>query len=141
MLLYDLWCTILRVRILSKRGLGKKVMSISSQASHIPCLSAKLSVLQLTIIIYSVDTKDCVLCSRHWSAQRASNRKRGRKKVPAFMELLFQEISRFIKIHVQDEPSPVVQWLRFHLPVQGIQVQSQVGQLRSHMPHGQNPKA
>lgn len=31
------------------QGLGRKVMSICSQASHIPCLSAKLSVLQLTI--------------------------------------------------------------------------------------------
>ena len=32
------------------QGLGNKVMSICSQASQILCLSAKLSVLQLTII-------------------------------------------------------------------------------------------
>ena len=30
--------------------------------------------------------------------------------------------------------SPVVQWLRIHLPIQGAWVQSLVGELRSHMP-------
>ena len=32
--------------------------------------------------------------------------------------------------------SLVVQWLRICLPMQGTQVQSQVGELRSHMPRG-----
>ena len=36
--------------------------------------------------------------------------------------------------------SLVVQWLRLHLPVQGVQVQSLVGELRSHMPQGQKTK-
>ena len=30
----------------------------------------------------------------------------------------------------------VVQWLRIHLPTQGMQVQSLAGELRSHMPYG-----
>ena len=34
--------------------------------------------------------------------------------------------------------SPVVQWLRLHLPVQEMHVWSLIGQLRSHMPGGQN---
>ena len=34
----------------------------------------------------------------------------------------------------------MVQWLRLHLPVQGIQVQSLVRELRSHMPCGQKIK-
>ena len=36
--------------------------------------------------------------------------------------------------------SLVVQWLRLHLPVQGGQVQSLVGELRSHIPQGQKTK-
>ena len=32
--------------------------------------------------------------------------------------------------------SPVVQWLRLHLPMQGTRVQSLMGELRSHMPRG-----
>ena len=36
--------------------------------------------------------------------------------------------------------SLVVQWFRLHLPVQGVQVQSLVGELRSHMPQGQKTK-
>ena len=36
--------------------------------------------------------------------------------------------------------SLVVQWFRLHLPVQGEQVQSLVGELRSHMPQGQKTK-
>ena len=31
----------------------------------------------------------------------------------------------------------VVQWLRLYLPMQGVQIQSLVGGLRSHVPHGQ----
>ena len=34
----------------------------------------------------------------------------------------------------------MVQWLRLHLPMQGVQVRSLIGKLRSHMPHGQKPK-
>ena len=34
----------------------------------------------------------------------------------------------------------VVQWLSLCLPMQGVQIQSLVGELRSHMPHGQNTK-
>ena len=37
--------------------------------------------------------------------------------------------------------SLVVQWLRFCLPMQGLQVQSLVRELRSHMPCGQKTKA
>ena len=33
--------------------------------------------------------------------------------------------------------SLAVQWLRVHLPMQRVQVQSLVGELRSHMSHGQ----
>ena len=33
--------------------------------------------------------------------------------------------------------SLVVQWLRLHLPMQGVWVQSLVAELRSHMPPGQ----
>ena len=36
--------------------------------------------------------------------------------------------------------SLVVQWLRLHLPVQGVQVQSLVMELGSHLPHGQKTK-
>ena len=36
--------------------------------------------------------------------------------------------------------SLAVQWLRFHLPMKGVQVQSLVGELRSHMPQGQKTK-
>ena len=32
--------------------------------------------------------------------------------------------------------SRVVQWLRIHLPIQGTQVQTLVGELRSHRPWG-----
>ena len=35
---------------------------------------------------------------------------------------------------------PVVPWLRLHLPMQEIQVQFLVGELRVHMPHGQKVK-
>ena len=34
----------------------------------------------------------------------------------------------------------VVQWLSLCLPMQRVQIQSLVGELRSHMPHGQNTK-
>ena len=33
--------------------------------------------------------------------------------------------------------SPVIQWLRLGLPLQEVQVQSLIGELRSHMPRGQ----
>ena len=36
--------------------------------------------------------------------------------------------------------SLAVQWLRLHLPMQGVQVGSLVGELRSHMPWGQKTK-
>ena len=36
--------------------------------------------------------------------------------------------------------SLVVQWLRLHLPMQGVWVWSLVGELRSHMPHGRETK-
>ena len=36
--------------------------------------------------------------------------------------------------------SLVVQWLRLYLPVLGVQIQSLVRELRSHMPHGQKGK-
>ena len=39
-----------------------------------------------------------------------------------------------------DFASLVVQWLRLCLPIQGTRVQFLVGELRSHMPCGQNPK-
>ena len=34
----------------------------------------------------------------------------------------------------------MVQWLRLHFPIQGVQVQSLVGELRSHKPLGQKAK-
>ena len=34
----------------------------------------------------------------------------------------------------------MVKWLRLHLPMQGIRVQSPVGELGSHMPNGQKKK-
>ena len=34
----------------------------------------------------------------------------------------------------------VVQWLRVHLPMQGVQVQSLLGELKSHMPQGPKTK-
>ena len=34
-----------------------------------------------------------------------------------------------------------VQWLRPHLPMQGVQVRSLVGERRSHMPCGQKKKS
>ena len=34
----------------------------------------------------------------------------------------------------------VVQWLRLHLPMQGVWVPSLVGELRPHVPHGQKNK-
>ena len=36
--------------------------------------------------------------------------------------------------------SLVVQWLRLHLPMQGMQVQFLVRELRSHMPQAKKPK-
>ena len=39
-----------------------------------------------------------------------------------------------------DRTSLAAQWLRPHLPMQGVRVRSLVEQLRSHRPHGQNPK-
>ena len=36
--------------------------------------------------------------------------------------------------------SLAVQWLRLHFPMQGVRIQSLVGELRSHMPHGQKTK-
>ena len=36
--------------------------------------------------------------------------------------------------------SLVVWWLRLHLPMKGVQVQSLVGELKSHMPHDQKHK-
>ena len=36
--------------------------------------------------------------------------------------------------------SLVVQWLRCHLPMKGVQVQPLVRHLRSHIPHCQKPK-
>ena len=36
--------------------------------------------------------------------------------------------------------SLVVQWIRLHLPMQGVRVQSLVGELRSHVPRGQKTK-
>ena len=38
------------------------------------------------------------------------------------------------KISASHRPSLVVQWLRIHLAMQGTQVQSPVGELRTHMP-------
>ena len=38
------------------------------------------------------------------------------------------------------ETSLAVQWLRFCLPMQGVQVQPLVKELRFHMPHGQRNK-
>ena len=38
------------------------------------------------------------------------------------------------------QTSLVVQWLRLHLAMQGVQIRSLVGELRSHMPHGQKTK-
>lgn len=35
--------------------------------------------------------------------------------------------------------SLVVEWLRLHLPMLRVPVQSLVGKLRCHMPHGQKP--
>ena len=34
----------------------------------------------------------------------------------------------------------MVQWLRLHLPMQGLWVQSLVGEIRSHMSWAENPK-
>ena len=34
----------------------------------------------------------------------------------------------------------MVQWLRLCLPMKGVAVQSLVGELRSHTPHGEKPK-
>ena len=36
--------------------------------------------------------------------------------------------------------SLAIQWLRLHLSMQGVQVQSLVRELRYHMPHGQKTK-
>ena len=36
--------------------------------------------------------------------------------------------------------SLAAQWLRRRLPMQGVRVRSLVGELRSHMPHGQKTK-
>ena len=47
----------------------------------------------------------------------------------------------FIKYIVEKRTSLAVQWLRLHLPMQGVRVRPLVGELRSHMPHGQkNPQ-
>ena len=45
-----------------------------------------------------------------------------------------EEGGREKKIKKEEGVSLVVQWLRFHLPTQGLQVQSQVEELRSHIP-------
>ena len=45
-----------------------------------------------------------------------------------------------IRIKISRGTSLVVCWLRLHLPMQGAQVCSLVGELRSHMSYGQKTK-
>ena len=45
-----------------------------------------------------------------------------------------------MKIYETSVTSLVVQWLRFELPMQGAQVQSLNGELRSHMTHSMAKK-
>ena len=45
-------------------------------------------------------------------------------------------VVRVSKDSAQGTPLEEVQWLGLHLPVQGLQVQSLVGELRPHMPQG-----
>ena len=42
-----------------------------------------------------------------------------------------------IQIGKEEGTSQVVQWLRLHLPMQGVRVRSLLRELRSHMPRGQ----
>ena len=53
-----------------------------------------------------------------------------------YLNIYFSKEDRWIT----NEPmgtSLAVQWLRICLPMQGVWVRSLVGELRSHMPHGQ----
>ena len=48
----------------------------------------------------------------------------------------FGKIEQKLKVYASRD-FPVVQWLRLHLPMQGVRVRSLVGELKSHMPWGQ----
>ena len=50
------------------------------------------------------------------------------------------EIPKKKQLHLCGGASLVVQWLELCLPIQEMQVQSLVGELRSHMPHGHKTK-
>ena len=55
--------------------------------------------------------------------------------------LLFTPLLYFFQLLVGDFPTVKIsssQGLRFHLPMQGVQVQPPVGELRSHIPYSQN---
>ena len=60
--------------------------------------------------------------------------------VLASMELRLVEESQMVINTIKknkEGTSLAVQWLRLHLPVQGVRVRSLVGELRSHMLRGQ----
>ena len=62
--------------------------------------------------------------------------------VSAFLTPSVTHFSCIRKQRCREEgTSPVVQWLRLCLSMQGLQVQSLVKELRSYMPHGQQTKA
>ena len=55
----------------------------------------------------------------------------------------FQNADRILPVLITSAyvgTSLVVQWLRLHLPMQGVPVQSLVGKLRFHMTWGQKSK-
>ena len=55
-----------------------------------------------------------------------------------FESLIFKSAKTDIKKHHRDFPV-WSKWLRIYLPMQATQVQSLVGELRSHMPWGNYP--
>ena len=58
-----------------------------------------------------------------------------RLSVIVFYLLIYFRLSVILKIN-KTGTSLVVQWLRIHLPTQGMWVQSLVSELRLHMPRG-----
>ena len=51
-----------------------------------------------------------------------------------------QTVSVRMKVRPNSGTSLVIQWLRLHHSMRQMWVQSLVGKLRSHMPHGQKPE-
>ena len=60
--------------------------------------------------------------------------------IKSFLKIAKQENEKILWFKFRRTTFLVVQWLRLHHPMQGVQIWSLVGELRSHIPHGQKTK-